>query len=90
MPLTRRLSHLAIKVGSPAFRRFVLKLLPFPDLQKLREIVDLMDKTSVDIFQSKKAAIEKGEEAVLAQIGRGKDIMSILCEQPFGLTHNRN
>jgi hypothetical protein len=58
----------------------LLKLLPFSNVQKLQKMVDVMDKTSIEIFQSKKAALEEGDEAVLKQVGRGKDIMmSLLC-----------
>ena len=42
-------------------------------------MVDVMHQTSVKIFQSKKAALRQGDEAVLEKIGHGKDIMSILC-----------
>jgi hypothetical protein len=42
-------------------------------------MIDIMDKTSTEIFQSKKVALQQGNEALLKQVGRGKDIMSILC-----------
>ena len=42
-------------------------------------MVDVMHQTSIKIFQSNKAALQKEDEAVLRQIGRGKDIMSVLC-----------
>lgn len=32
------------------------------------------------IFDEKKRALSEGEEAVVRQVGKGKDIMSILCE----------
>lgn len=38
-----------------------------------------MYKTSVDIFESKKAALALGDEAVMKQVGEGKDIISVLC-----------
>jgi hypothetical protein len=65
--------------GSPGIRRFLFELLPFKTTRKLGEIVDFMDKTSIDILQSKRAALQQGDEAVLKQVGRGKDIMSLLC-----------
>ena len=69
-------------IGSPALRRFLVKLVPYRRVQKLREIIDIMEKASVEIFQSKKAALQLGDEALLKQVGRGKDIMSILCVYP--------
>lgn len=76
--MIRRMLPYISRLGPPSFRRFILKLIPSPDIQKAREIVDIMDNTSIKIFQSKKDAWAKGDEAVLEQIGRGKDIMSIL------------
>lgn len=37
-----------------------------------------MYSTSVSIIDGKRDALEKGDEAVVEQVGRGKDIMSIL------------
>lgn len=39
-----------------------------------------MHNTSVDIFESKKEALENGDKALSNQVGQGKDIMSILSE----------
>ena len=66
-------------IGSPGLRRFLVKFVPSSRVQKLRKMIDIMEKTSVQIFQSKKAALQLGDEALLKQVGRGKDIMSILC-----------
>lgn len=48
-------------------------------MQELREIIDIMYNTSVEIFEAKKKALEEGDEAVERQVAKGKDIMSILC-----------
>ena len=42
-----------------------------------------MDRTSVKIFQSKKATLQQGDEAILKEVGRGKDIISIFCAKIF-------
>ncbi len=47
-------------------------------MQELREIVDIMHATSVEIFETKKQALEEGNEAVERQVAKGKDVMSIL------------
>ena len=67
-----------IKLGPPKFRRFIVDLMPFKNVRKLRDLVDIMHNTSVEIFESKKRALLEGDEAVRNQIGRGKDIISIL------------
>ncbi|KAF9564195.1 cytochrome P450 [Agrocybe pediades] len=68
------------KIGTPGFRRWILERLPGRDLRKLTNIIDTMHNTSVKIYQTKKKAIEAGDETLLEQVGRGKDIMSILIK----------
>ena len=55
-----------------------MDLLPWKNLHDIRDIVDILHNTSVEIFEAKKKALEEGDEAVTQQIGRGKDIISIL------------
>lgn len=57
----------------------MLELIPSAAVQRMKNIIDLMYKTSVDIFESKKAALALGDEAVMKQVGEGKDIISVLC-----------
>lgn len=53
-------------------------MFPHKGVQKLKSIIDIMDQKSVSIFEAKKLALQQGDEAVLRQVGEGKDIMSIL------------
>lgn len=59
---------------------------PIESVRHLVKLSDIMDKTSKEIIHSKKSAFEKGDSAVVNQIGEGKDIMSILRE--FFYTHS--
>lgn len=77
----RRLLPYVIDIGPPWLRRKILELIPHKGLQELKAIVDTMHRRSVEIFEQKKRALEKGDEIVTQQVGEGKDIMSILCEQ---------
>lgn len=43
-------------------------------------LVDVMHKTSVGIIRSRTSALEEDKKAMNKQVGRGKDIMSILSE----------
>ena len=52
--------------------------LPWKNLHELRDVVDVLNDTAIEIFEKKKKALEEGDEAVTQQIGKGKDIMSIL------------
>ena len=55
-----------------------MNLLPWKNLHELRDVVDVLNNTAIEIFEKKKKALEEGDEAVTQQIGKGKDIMSIL------------
>jgi len=66
------------RLGTPKFRRFIIDLIPWKTLHQLRDISDVIHKTAVEIINSKKRALDEGDEAVARQIGQGKDILSIL------------
>jgi len=66
-----------IKIGTSEFRRFMLTLVPWKALREIKEISDTMHRTSLEIFESKKALIEGDEVAMQAQ---GRNIISILCK----------
>ena len=66
------------KIGPPRFRRFIVNHLPFKNVKRLRDIVDTIYETSVGIFRAKERALQEGDEVLMKQIGKGKDIISIL------------
>ncbi|KAG6817153.1 hypothetical protein H0H87_012114 [Tephrocybe sp. NHM501043] len=68
------------KIGSPRFRRWAVDHLPLKNLHALRDIVDTWDRTTVEIFESKKRALREGDEALAKQVGQAKDLMSILSK----------
>ena len=72
-----------IKIGSPNFRRFLVNHLPWRSMEKLSEIVDIMDNTARRVLESKKAALDMGDEAVLQRVGEGKDNLSTLRMWPL-------
>ncbi|KAA1472320.1 cytochrome P450 [Dentipellis sp. KUC8613] len=89
--LTPTLSKVAIffelvpwldKIGPRSFRRFACDYLLawWPAFNKLVGIVDIMDETTREVFERKKAALAQGDDALLHQIGEGRDIMSILLK----------
>jgi len=82
----RRLMPIFVKLGPPRFRRFLMGLVPHKAIRRTQEIVDIMDRTSVEIFERKRSALQQGDEAVLQQIGHGKDIMSILLKANMAAT----
>lgn len=77
--LLRRSLPYIVKIGPAWFRRKLIDISPIKALRDVRNIIDVMDKTSKDIYDKKKQALAQGDGAVLNQVGRGKDIMSLLC-----------
>lgn len=66
-------------IGTPAFRRRILEWIPMKRLHKLKSVVDTMHGRAKEIYTEKKALLDRGDEALLEQVGEGKDLMSILC-----------
>jgi hypothetical protein len=66
-------------IGLPKFQRFMVRLLPWKSIREIVRHVDFIYNTSVDIIKSRKAALQSGKEVMDRQVGRGKDIISVLC-----------
>ena len=80
LALGRILLPRLVQIGSPQFRKLIVNLLPFQSVQNLRQIVSIMDMAARRIITERKEALRSGEDAVLQQIGEGKDILSRLRE----------
>ncbi|PIL33301.1 cytochrome P450 [Ganoderma sinense ZZ0214-1] len=65
-------------LGPAWFRRWLVSLIPHESVRRMRHIVDTMYDRSKEIYEAKKALIESGDDAVLHQVGEGRDVMSIL------------
>ena len=65
-------------MGPRWFRRAILPYITEPNLQRLRDIASTMQQSSEGIFKSKREAFLRGDAALREQVGRGKDVMSIL------------
>ena len=68
------------KLGPPRFRRWLLEMVPMQQVQRVKEIVDILDQNTREIFFGKRAALEAGDAAVKERVANGNDIMSILCK----------
>ncbi|PIL34519.1 cytochrome P450 [Ganoderma sinense ZZ0214-1] len=64
-------------VFSDAFIKGLLRLVPLRSLRRLLRISDTMHEHSSRIVEERKAALSKGDEAALHEVGEGKDIMSV-------------
>lgn len=77
-------------IGSGKFRRFILDLLPWKDVHNLCDMADYMYSLGTEIFESKKRALERGDEIAVQQIGRGKDLISTLSMLIFNSTQEND
>ncbi|KAM5545857.1 hypothetical protein V8D89_000895 [Ganoderma adspersum] len=64
-------------VFSDAFIKGLFRLIPLRSLKRLLHISDTMHEYSSRIVEERKAALSKEDEAVLHEVGEGKDIMSV-------------
>ncbi|TCD70031.1 cytochrome P450-dit2 [Steccherinum ochraceum] len=70
----------SVYLGPPKFRRWLLDMYPNKKAQQLKNIVDTVWNTSVSVVGRRRAAMERGEQAVNRLVGGGKDIMSLLLQ----------
>ncbi|KAJ6535604.1 cytochrome P450 [Mycena capillaripes] len=73
LPLLPRAS----RIGSAAFRRFVVNAIPSKTLHRARDLVDHMESTARELIRTKKEAIARGQ---LDTTDNSKDIMSLLLK----------
>ncbi|KAG5641071.1 hypothetical protein DXG03_006073, partial [Asterophora parasitica] len=67
-----------VNIGTPRFRRFVVNVLPWKSIRRMRDMINNMDATVTHIFEEKKRALAEGDEVLKTKVGEAKDIMSIL------------
>ncbi|PPR03893.1 hypothetical protein CVT24_008124 [Panaeolus cyanescens] len=69
------------RLGPAKFRRMLVGFAPIKALRDMRDIVDILQKTSLEIYEEKKRALLAGDQKVAEQMSRGTDILSILMKQ---------
>ncbi|KAJ2919030.1 hypothetical protein MD484_g1462, partial [Candolleomyces efflorescens] len=68
------------KIGTPTFRKWLMDIVPWKNLHDVRDIINTMNETAVEIIEAKKRAIQAGDDSLSRQVGRGKDIISTLIK----------
>lgn len=76
-----------VKLGPPAFRRWLIDLVPSGPIREITDVVDTIERSTTGIYNNKKEAIKKGE--ISTQVGQGKDIITVLSTI-FGLSFESN
>ena len=70
--------RLAARFNFPRLKRMIINLIPSKRVQDLKEVVDIMSQTSIEIIKSKKEAMRSTDPRIAAEIQNKKDIISIL------------
>ena len=78
LSLARQFLPFVVKCGTPALLGFLARIVPWKDLREVVDIVDIMDASTTVIYQQKIDALRAGDDAMMQQVGEGKDIMSVL------------
>ncbi|RDB17352.1 hypothetical protein Hypma_001991 [Hypsizygus marmoreus] len=79
LPAAVYLLPLAVKIGTPEFRRFVVDSIPWKKLHQVRDTIDIMHEYAMKIYAEKKQAFLDGDESFISkQVGGGKDVISTL------------
>jgi hypothetical protein len=71
-------------LGIPSVLERLLPYVPIKRVQHIRHITETLDEASREVYENKKEAVQRGDDAVMRQLGKGKDIMSILVCFSFG------
>ena len=74
----RRLTPWLVRIGTPAFRRWAVSIFPDKHVRNAQKVADTIWSKATEIFELKKAALERGDATILEGIDGGKDIISIL------------
>ncbi|PIL26672.1 cytochrome P450 [Ganoderma sinense ZZ0214-1] len=72
---------LVVKLGPPRFRRFLLDCVPIESIQRMKTVSDVMHQRSLEIYNEKKAAIQRGDKETLLAVDESKDMLSILLKE---------
>ncbi|KAJ3496107.1 hypothetical protein NLJ89_g10532 [Agrocybe chaxingu] len=74
------IAPIVARFAGPRVGRFLANWVPWKDLQGFRDVIDTLNGTAAEILAEKKKVILVGDEAMKAQVGHGKDIISILLK----------
>ncbi|KAH8982228.1 cytochrome P450 [Lactarius akahatsu] len=66
------------KIFPPKILKFVGKMLPWPSLNHLMDLAEILNVHARDIYETRKRLLESGDDATIKQIGNDKDIISLL------------
>ncbi|KAJ6530058.1 cytochrome P450 [Mycena vulgaris] len=69
-------------------QHFLAHITPIPRVQKVRKIVETLQKNSETLYEKKKHTLLEGDAEEEAQVGSGNDVMSVLIRANMSATDN--
>ncbi|KAI9461967.1 cytochrome P450, partial [Lactarius psammicola] len=66
------------KICPPKILKFVGRMLPWPSLNQIIDVAEILNVNARRIYETKKRLLESGDDTTVKQIGDGKDIISVL------------
>ncbi|KAJ7812624.1 cytochrome P450 [Mycena olivaceomarginata] len=69
-------------------QRALARLTPVPRVQKVRRIVETLQRNSEALYAAKKVALSSGDAEVAVQVGAGKDVLSVLMKANMAAAAN--
>jgi hypothetical protein len=67
------------RLGTPAFRHWVLEHIPSKVIQQLRYVINIQNDQAEEVLRARQVLISSGVD-LSSQAGRGRDIMTLLSE----------
>ncbi|KAI9443764.1 cytochrome P450 [Lactarius psammicola] len=78
LAVSRNLFPYVDKIFHPKILKFLGRMLPWPKLNHLMVLAEILNSKSRSIHATKKRLLELGDDATVRQVGDGKDIISLL------------
>lgn len=76
--LPRLLLPYLVKIGPTSFRRWVVDNFPSKNVRQMKEIVDVIERTTKEVYYAKKTALVGGDKQLAMEVAEGNDIMTVL------------
>lgn len=88
--IVRQFLPFFIHIGSAGFRRWAVRWLPIESVQKLRQIVNVMERIARLVLNDRlgQPQGEAPEEKKTLRNDEGRDLMSILCTCGFNVANS--
>ncbi|CAE7144657.1 unnamed protein product [Rhizoctonia solani] len=68
------------RIGTPAFRQWILNLVPSKAIQSLRRAAKLQNEQAEEVIRARQSLLSSGSD-LSTEVGRGRDILTLLSKR---------